>query len=215
MERKGHRGATRYRATSMSARTDLFPTMFTPGAQFASKKKKHPHVVTLQPIGMLHLPSGRVVTGEAIGALDLEPFSRTVQPGIYPVEASLITMSADEARIAAVRIMFSREPVVTWEIAQGGSGGAPGYRGTLGLFIDAQIVPALQVYIDGCDAEWWYEPPKTRGERWEVACFTPNDDRPETCALFAPGNYDDPIISYWGLDATSTPAMLISDFNVF
>jgi hypothetical protein len=201
----------------MTARTDLFPMLFTPGAVLASKKGKKHHEVMLQPIGMLHLPSGRLVTGDAIGTIDFQPLSRTVPPGIYPVEASVVTVSADEARIAAVRILFSREPVVTWEIAEGGSVGAPGYTGPLGLFIDAQILPALQVYIDSANSpdEWWYDPPKTDGKAWEVACFTPDDDRPETCVLFHTNSYNDgPFVSHWGLDAMGAPAMLVTEFNL-
>jgi hypothetical protein len=196
----------------MSGRTDLFQKMFRPGCELVSPKMRH--VVTVQPVGMLHLPSGRVVTGDAIGTLDFAPLSRTAPPGVYPVEASLVTVSARESWIAGVRIVFSREPVVTWEMAEGGSGGVPGYGGPLGLFVDAQIVPGLEAYIDAADAEWWYQPEKTRGERWEVACFTPDDDRPETCALFKTGDGEGVFLSYWGLDATGTPALLVTAFNV-
>jgi hypothetical protein len=199
----------------MSARTDLFPTLFTPGAQLASKKPKHPHVVAVQPVGMLHVPSGRIVAGGAISTMpeDFAPFSRAVPPGSYPVEASVVTISGDESAIAAARIVLSREPVVTWEVAAGGSGGAPGYRDALGLFCDAQTLPALQAYIDAADgSEWWYGPTKIEGKGWEVACFTPDDARAETCALFRT-NYDALAVSYWGLDASGAPALLVTDAN--
>jgi hypothetical protein len=195
----------------MSERTALFPRMFTTGSELASKKKK-PHVVTVVSVGPLHLPSGRLVTGDAIATTEFQPLTRTVAPGVYPVEASVVSVSKDEGRIAGVRIVFSREPVVRWEIASGGSGYPPECT-SLGLFIDARTVPALQAYIDAADAEWWYDPPMTKGNDWKVACFTPDDDRPETCVLFDITAGAGGFISYWGLDAAGTPAQLATEFN--
>ncbi len=184
--------------------------MFTPGAQLAAKSKHPTHVVTLRPIGMLHLPSGRLVVGDAY---NFQPQPRSVAVGVFAVEASVVTVSAKESRLAGVRIVFSREPVVTWEVAEAGSLTAP-----TGVFIDAQILPALQTYIEGANSpdEWYYDPPKTEGKTWQVSCFTPDDDRPETCVMFDTNSYNDagPFTSYWGLDANGTPAMFVSDFNL-
>ncbi len=197
----------------MTVRTDLFSTMFTQGFGFVAKANKH--VFTVVPAGMLHLPTGRLVTGDAIATLDFEPLSRTAPTGVYPVEASLVTVAPDKSLVAGVRIVFSDAPIVSWELAEGGTGGAPGYTGPLGLFIDAQMLPALQAYIDEADGtEWWYDPPKKQGNSWEVACFSPDSDRPETCALFQTGDGDGVFASYWGLDASGAPALLITDFNV-
>lgn len=186
--------------------------MFTQGFGFVSKTKEH--IFTVIPVGMLHLPSGRLITGDAIGTLDFVPLSRTAPIGVFPVEASLLPVTATKSLIAGVRIVFSGDPIVTWELAQGGTGGAPGYTGPLGLFVDALLVPALQSYIDNAEAEWWYDPPKKRGISWEVACFTPDDDRPETCALFQTGDGDGVFASYWGLGANGSPAQIVTDFNV-
>ena len=110
----------------MTARTDLFSTtMFRPGAQLAPKKGKQPHIVTLHALGMLHLPSGRLVIH---GTYDRFPLVRTGPIGVFPVEASLVTVSSTESRFAAMRIVFSREPVVTWEIADGEFGAARGFE---------------------------------------------------------------------------------------
>jgi len=184
-----------------------------PGAVLPAKDKKHQHQARLQPVGMLHLPSGRVVACDAIATIDFMPLSRTVTPGVYPVEASVVTTTKDESRIAGVRIVFSSATVSTWEVASGGSG-YPAEATSLGLFIDAQTVPALQSYIDDSDSEWWYEPPKTRGKDWQVACFTPDDERLETCALFDSTAGDGGFVSYWGLDAGGAAVVLVTDFGL-
>ena len=117
-----------------------------------------------------------------------------------------------------MRIVFSREPVVTWEIAAGEFGGASGFSAPDAVYIDAQIIAALQTYVEGADNpdDWYYDPPKSEGKTWQVACFTPDDDRPETCVLFGTNSYNDdgPYISYWGLDASGAPAMFVTDLNL-
>lgn len=190
--------------------------MFTQGFGFASKPNKQ--VFTVIPVGMLHLPSGRLVAGDAIATLELASLSRTVAPGIYSVDASIATVSADESRMAGVRIVFTQEPVVSWEVASGGSLAASGFTGPTGIFIDAQLLPALEQYIADAASpdEWYYDPPKIEGKRWEVACFAPDDDRPETCVIFETNSYnsDGPYLTYWGLAANGTPAMLVVDVNL-
>lgn len=199
----------------MSDRTVLFPRLFTTGSELSPKKGKKLHVVRLQPIGPLHLPSGRLLIHSTF---DPFPLLRTAPIGVFPVEASLVTVSSDESRIAAVRIVFSREPVVTWEIADGEFGAARGFTDPTCVYIDAQLLPAMQKYMDEADSpnEWYYDPPKTEGKTWQVACFTPDDDRPETCAMFDTNSYNDdgPYISYWGLDAKGAPAMFVTDLNL-
>ena len=202
-----------YRRASMSARTDLFSTMFTQGFGFVAKAKKH--VFTVVPVGMLHLPSGRLVIGTAY---DFYPLTRLAPTGVFSVEASLATVSDLESRIAGLRIVFSTEAVVTWEVADGEFGGARGFAAPSGLYIDAQLLPSLQVYIEGASSpdEWYYDPPKKEGKTWQVACFAPDDDRLETCTMFGTNSYnnDGPYISYWGLDASGAPAVLVTDVNL-
>ncbi|MEO8845362.1 MAG: DUF4241 domain-containing protein [Kofleriaceae bacterium] len=204
----------RYRAVTMSDRTVLFPRLFTAGSELSPKKGKKPHVVRLQPIGPLHLPSGRLVIH---GTYERFPLVRTAPIGVFPVEASLVTVSSSESRFAATRIVFSREPVATWEIADGEFGAARGFVIPTCVYIDAQLVPAMQKYMDEADSpdEWYFDPPKQEGETWQSACFAPDDDRPETVAMFRMYSYGDgPYISYWGLDANGAPAMFVTDLNV-
>ena len=197
-------------------RIDSFSTtLFQPGAQLAAKKGKHLHVVALQPIGTLHLPTGHLVIHSS---WERFPLRRTGPIGVFPVEASLATVSSSESCFAAIRIVFSREPVVAWEVADQGFGAARGVKDATCLYTDAQLLPALQTYIDEASSpdEWYYDPPKLRGKTWDSACFAPDDDRPETVVMFGTNNYnsDGPYISYWGLDAAGAPAMFVTDLDL-
>jgi hypothetical protein len=114
--------------------TEVIESLFTSGFEIVAKKRRL--VVSVRQIGMLHAPTGRIVTGDAIGTLDFAPFTRLAPTGVFPVEASLVKVSAHESLIAAVRVVFSPRPVASWEPAEGGSGatsrsatGAPGYTG--------------------------------------------------------------------------------------
>jgi len=69
-------------------RIDLFSTLFRPRAQLAAKKGKHPHVVALQPLGNLHLPTCCLVIQSSYERF---PLRRTGPSGVFPVEASLVT----------------------------------------------------------------------------------------------------------------------------
>lgn len=92
--------------------TEILSTLFTPGFEIVAKKRRL--VVSVPQIGMLHVPTGRIVTGDAIGTLDFAPFTRRAPTGVFPVEASLAKVSAHESLIAAVRVVFSPRPVASW-----------------------------------------------------------------------------------------------------
>ena len=190
-------------------------TLFQPGAQLAPKKGKQPHVVAVQPLGDLHLPTGRLVIHSSYERF---PLRRTGPIGIFAVEASLVTVSSSESRFAAVRIVFSREPVVAWEVADQEFGAARGLKDPTCVYADAQMLPALQTYIDEANSpdEWYYDPPKLEGKTWQSACFAPDDDRAETVVMFGTNSYnsDGPYISYWGLDAAGAPAMFVTDLDL-
>jgi hypothetical protein len=197
-------------------RTDSFSTtLFQPGAELPAKKGKRPHLVALQPLGNVHLPTGHLVIHSS---WERFPLRRTAPIGVFPVEASLATVSSTESRFAAIRIVFSREPVVAWEVADQDFGAARGLKDAMGVYVDAQMLPALQTYMDEADSpnEWYYDPPKLEGKVWQSACFAPDDDRTETVVMFDTNSYnnDGPYISYWGLDAKGLPAMFVTDLDL-
>lgn len=173
------------------------------------------------PIGVLQLPTGRIIVGEPLFP-DAVPLDRAAPTGAFPVELVLIEVEPGEQRIATARIAFSAAPVARWEVATGAStatrtaaNGQPGYPGPTGLFMDAHTATAFCKYVDECDrVEWWNDVPRQSGHVWDHACFQPDEETPYNCAFMSPLDSDDAFVSYWGLDERGVPAVLVTDFNV-
>ncbi|KAB2974970.1 DUF4241 domain-containing protein [Streptomyces sp. SS1-1] len=101
--------------------------LFTPGSTFS-----HPSgptgVIHVADGGELDLPTGRIVACDpfvCLGTGDVEPFTVTVAPGRYRVEAAVATLThpgeapsdRPHRRVAAARLVIRDEPTVTWEPA--------------------------------------------------------------------------------------------------
>jgi len=101
--------------------------LFTPGSAFS-----HPSgttgVIHVADGGTLGLPTGQVVACDpfvCLGSGDIEPFTVTVEPGRYRVEAAIATLTRPDEppagrphlRVAAARLVIRDEPAVTWELA--------------------------------------------------------------------------------------------------
>ncbi|MER7641919.1 MULTISPECIES: DUF4241 domain-containing protein [unclassified Streptomyces] len=102
--------------------------MFTPGSTFTQHETGTVGVIHLADGGRLWLPTGQVVACDpfvCLGGGEVEPFTVTVEPGRYRVEAAVATLTqpdeppADEPhlRIAAARLVIRDEPTTTWELA--------------------------------------------------------------------------------------------------
>ena len=195
--------------------------MESPADWRARAAQLHALFAQATPIGVLQLPTGRIVVGEPLFD-DAVPLSRTAPIGEFPVEIVLALVEPGDHRIAAARIAFSGAPIASWEVATGAStatrtaaNGQPGYPGPTGLFMDAHTVPAFCRYVDECDrVEWWHDVPRQTGQLWEHACFLPDEQTPYNCAYMSPLLSDDAFVSYWGLDERGEPAVLVTDFNV-
>ncbi|MFF4256067.1 DUF4241 domain-containing protein [Streptomyces sp. NPDC001663] len=101
--------------------------LFTPGTTFAYESGTS-GVIHVADGGTLDLPTGRVVACDPfvyLGTGDIEPFTVTVEPGRYRVEAAVATLTRPDEppaerphrRVAAARLVIRDEPTVTWELA--------------------------------------------------------------------------------------------------
>lgn len=193
-------------------RAARLPAMFGNDARFRSDT--HTFVAAPQRVGMLHLPSGRICTGDAIATLELVPLARAAPIGDFPVDVSIATLPAGKQAIAAARVLFSPRPIADWELAD-----EAGYtdRGGWGLIMDAEAIADYQTYYYYESVEPWEGLPTQQGDGWEYGCFQPNEQRAANCAFFtlgASGDDDGAFFSYWALDASGQPVMLATDFNV-
>ncbi|AWW37362.1 MULTISPECIES: DUF4241 domain-containing protein [Streptomyces] len=101
--------------------------LFTPGSTFTYESGTT-GVIHVTDGGELDLPTGQVVACDPfvyLGSGDVEPFTATVAPGRYRVEAAVATLGepgepeSDDPhrRVAAARLVIRDEPATTWELA--------------------------------------------------------------------------------------------------
>lgn len=101
--------------------------LFTPGSTFTDESGTI-GVIHIRYGGELSLPTGRLVACDPfvyLGEGDFEPFTVTVEPGHYRVDAAVVTLTHPERpasdrphrRVAAARLVIRDEPTATWEIA--------------------------------------------------------------------------------------------------
>ncbi|MFF3961082.1 DUF4241 domain-containing protein [Streptomyces griseorubiginosus] len=101
--------------------------LFTPGSTFAYESGIA-GVIHVAGGGELDLPTGQVVASDPfvyLGSGDIAPFTVSVPPGRYRVEAAVATLSRPDEppadrphlRVAAARLVIRTEPTTTWELA--------------------------------------------------------------------------------------------------
>ncbi|WP_430378213.1 DUF4241 domain-containing protein [Streptomyces sp. B1-3] len=101
--------------------------LFTPGSTFAYESGIT-GVIHVAGGGELDLPTGQVVASDPfvyLGSGDIAPFTVSVPPGRYRVEAAVATLSRPDEppadrphlRVAAARLVIRTEPTTTWELA--------------------------------------------------------------------------------------------------
>ncbi|WP_141207124.1 DUF4241 domain-containing protein [Streptomyces griseorubiginosus] len=101
--------------------------LFTPGSSFAYESGTT-GVIHVADGGELDLPTGQVVASDPfvyLGSGDIEPFTVSVPPGRYRVEAAVATLGRPDEppadrphlRVAAARVVIGTEPTTSWELA--------------------------------------------------------------------------------------------------
>lgn len=186
-----------------------------------------PLTVSVQKTGTIALPSGHIVACDPglIGVENLEPFTRSVTPGTYPV---LLSVPKGDRPLAS-KIVFNDNKIVRWELAlrprwsmlPRDPDAKIGYiveSGT-GCFIDAA---ALALMDKKQNQDLWrsvvhrfFENTKD-GERTHKWVNAPIDKKPGSpnIVAFVSGVGDGAYASWWGLDQHNKPVALVTDFDM-
>lgn len=198
----------------------LFSQAF--GSRFTVAASDGPIALSRLDIGLLGVPSGRIVACDPFVCDGIEAFSRRVPAGKFPVQLAMAEMPDDE-RVAFARILFADRPAVRWEMAlrpgQTLAALKPGYihgygvdTGT-GAFMDAvthapyMAATAGEAATERLVAALNAAPVASR--TWLLRPFGQAN-----VAMFSSGWGDGFYASYFGLDETGRVVALVTDFGV-
>lgn len=187
---------------------DPVPTTARDGSQSIQAVYQLPNV---------ELPSGRIVACDPLTG-GAPRFARSVSPGKYPIALVLAKMGQDE-RVALAIVRFSDTRVSKWEpaVPEGVDPAAykPGDRfgygvdsGT-GCICDASIWQLMEEAAQEDTGILEQITEELRGNQW-LHIDSPNG----SMALFSSGYGDGRYPSYFGLDSSGSPALLLTDFNI-
>jgi len=168
--------------------------------------------ITVTTIGELELPTGEIVACDPlITGLGRPPFSRKVKPGRYPVILLQV-----RTKIAVAALRFGTGLPVRWELATFARDRPSGYEfefivdDAVASFMDKSFLTIMsdnQEELDDYLAD--------------VACTidrfcidSPIEGNPINVAMFDTGYGDGAYRSFWGLDASGEPLLLMTDFEV-
>ena len=182
-----------------------FEVLFEAGRRFAEG------VVEPRAAGNVQLPTGRIVVGDPRNGAHAA-LVRRVPPGRSPATISVACMGTDEHRVAAAMLRFRAGAISSWEPAlpEGRDPDAPtpddyfgfGIGSGLACFADASVPLPHDVRPQGSSPALAY-PGCAATElpigNTTISVFSAND-----------GTY----ASFWGLDATGQPMVLVTDFRV-
>lgn len=184
-----------------------------------------PATVEVREIGRLRLPTGKIVACDPlVYPGHTPPFTRTVPTGTYPVRIA-IAHFGDDQRVAYAGIFFSDAVVTTWESALLPEQDQPGlddYEFTYpvdagtGCFADADATAALYAQIQRDNDHYeqiiqLMRPNTVGNSSW--ADHTPPESE-SNVIMFTSGYGDGSYSSYFGIDADSNTACLLTDFDV-
>jgi hypothetical protein len=160
--------------------------------------------------GSVELPSGRVVVGEYLE--DSKPLGFRVEPGAYPVHATMAKARKGEGTAVALgTIVLSDEPTVRWK-----SAGSIAVDGGSTTITSPEGVAQLSKAFKQDEAEWW----KIQERIWDSHAAHDNTVtefalRPGVNLAYLSSGYGDggyPV--YYGLDAAGRPTRVVVDFFV-
>lgn len=168
-----------------------------------------------EELGVLKVPSGRIVALEPYVVRDFRPFTRSAPAGEYKVLLAIADYGFEQ-RIAFAKIVFSSAPVVGWQLAvPEGSKVKPGMLvgyavdGGIGSFMDAEAARVLAVQRED-EGFYGVLGRAIQSSKGPFRALIPAGEA--NVAVFASGLGDGGYASYYGLDALGRPVALITDF---
>lgn len=177
-------------------------------------------------MGLLNLPTGKIVANDPCCFYELDEFTTTVQPGQYPVSISIGRYPSNDKRVALAMIRFSDDKPIKWEMAlvkeqstenlKDTDDGYFGYgvdSGT-GGFMDKQAADKI------CERNFdIYELFKEQFEStyvhtYNYAIGNIDGGAGNDVAAFSSGWGDGCYPSYFGFNESGEPCVLVTDFLI-
>jgi hypothetical protein len=170
--------------------------------------------ITALTIGELELPTGEIVACDPlITGLSRPAFSRKVKPGRYPV-----TLLQAQGCIAAAVLRFGSGSPTRWELATFVPDRPPVYKSE---FLEFIVDDAVASFMDKSVLTLMSDQEELDEYLADVACTidrfcidSPIEGNPINVVMFDTGYGDGAYRSFWGLDATGEPLLLMADFEV-
>lgn len=196
------------------------------GIQSFVDQTPHGDYLTEQPLGNLHLATGRIVANDPLCLYELAPFEQQVPPGDYPVMVYVLHIQTDQ-RVAFAEVRFSNAVPVKFEpallagedISKLGEDSFYGYgvdSGT-GGFMDEQTCRQIEQQNSEEDNVLLSMLDDALDETYVHTYAVANVCLPGTrdnVVAFSSGYGDGAYPSFWGLDKAGNRCCLITDFCI-
>jgi Protein of unknown function (DUF4241) len=181
-------------------------------------------------LGTLKLPTGKIVTADVLVNPDRPPLLQSVAPGEYPV--TLYRLTGGDPRIAMAELRIAEGNPVSWELAVLPGQDVSTLKGKeffgfpvdagVGAFYDHSALQAMDLRESlekGKNARYsnYYDDVlslEMTGDRESAELHIPLADGKVNVAVFSSGWGDGYYPSFWGLDKSGKPVMLVIDFYV-
>ncbi|MGP4111510.1 DUF4241 domain-containing protein [Streptomyces sp. 4N509B] len=202
--------------------------LFTPGSTFPDDTAPGSVRTVAPPLaaGDLHLPTGRVTACDPTWDEPVPGFTVSVAPGTYPVEVARLSHPPRGmgqraiTMVAAARLVISRAPTATWEMAvlpgqdarllRAGTFYGFGVDGGTGCFVDASAAERLCARYWEALAEGLDEDGRAVFEETEDGITTMTEDGVNLIAY--PSGYGDGAYPVWiGRDAGGGVTCFVAD----
>ncbi|WP_024295157.1 DUF4241 domain-containing protein [Lacrimispora indolis] len=178
-----------------------------------------------QPLGLLNLPTGKIVANDPLCIYETEPFEKAVKPGQYPVFL-YVQHIQDDRRVAFAEIRFTESSPVYFEPALIKGQDAEklsedeyygyGVDSGTGGFMDELTCGEFTALIGTVDDGMIPELEKALDDSYVYTYSAANYNLPGTdnnLTVFSSGYGDGCYASYWGYDKNHELCCLITDFD--